>query len=512
MASYRVCKRVVVLTTVILAVIFTVWPLPAKADGGPIVDPMLFAKLKEGQQVAVVTLKDMNEAYVDLFISILDQTNESHEVVFFVPLGVKASAFSVLEQDSFAFNESLTRQLDLALFQNYREDQQFMQSLFAGALLSNGVWLTPLWLPFLLTGCEAPAPISTFKTESSEVSVFGLDETTDLEALISTTGLDPAVTETLSRLKGQQIAVVKLNTKPHGTAIGSVGAGSSGAEPGLHLSWATSLTPSESGATYAYPLGTGAAWAHPIEMTRVYVVAPMELDFTVRYPKLGVNRSGFVRKESSYEPRIAGSTKVRAYAVDTAYHQPVSFFLGYTSPNSPSYGYPRRMNVWRVTYTNSNAAEDILITVRESSGSSFGDRVRQAGPQQALIIGLIIAALFWILAWWLLIPRLLGRDRKIGGLWGFSLTYLGWNLLLFLPGAILYFFFSLGGQGVALLLVAVLFGGASVLIFTLRHLDKLGKLGISTGEAIKAFVIVTLVSNGAYLLFVLGYAKLVSAI
>jgi hypothetical protein len=503
MLSYRLGKRVGVLTAVILAVVSTVWPLPAKADGGPIVDPMLFAKLKEGQQVAVVTLKDMNSADVDLFVSILDQTDESHEVVFFVPLGVKASAFFVLEQDFFAFNESLTNRLDSALFQGYREDQQFMQSLFAGALLTNGVWLTPLWLPLLFTGCEAGAaltPISTFQTASSEVSIYGLDEDTDMEALISTTGLDPSVTDTLSHLKGQQIAVVKLNTEPRGTATGSAGADSSGGEPGLHLSWMTSLAPSESGATYAYPLGTGAAWAHPIEMTRVYVVAPMKLDFTVQYPKLGVNRSGFVRKQGYYEPRIIGSTEVPAYAVDEATDQ----VIGHIAPS--------RMRIWRVTYTSSNAAQDILITVRESSGSSFGDRARRAGPQQALIIGLIIAALFWILAWWLLMPRLLGRDRKIGGLWRFSLTYLGVNLLLFLPGAILYFFFSLGAQAVALFLLAVLFGGASVLIFALRHLNKLGQLGISTGQAIRAFIIVTLVSNGAYLLFVLGYAKLVSAI
>jgi len=379
-------KRISILTAILLAVILsTAWPLPAKADGGPMVDPNLFAKLKEGQQVAVIQFHDTNTASVDLFISILDQTGESHEIVFFVPLGVKADGFAVREQDSLAFNDQFTNRLDMTLFQSYRQDQQFMQYLFAGALLTNGVWLTPLWLPLLFTGCaEAPPPISTFKTDSSEVSIFGLDESTDLEALISTTGLDPSVTETLSRLRGQQIAVVNLRTQPQQAATGPASESAEPtSEPGLHLSWQTTLATGESGATYAYPLGTGAAWAHPIEMTRVYVLVPEELDFTVKYPKLGVNRSGFVKKQSSYEPRIADSGEGPAYAVDKASDVSIYPFRG-------------KLNIWRVTYANSNA-----------------------------------------------------------------------------------------------------------------HLNK---LGVSTAQGVRAFIIVTLASNGAYLLFVFGYAKLVGVV
>jgi hypothetical protein len=448
-----------------------------------------------GQQVAIIQFHDTTTASVDLFISILDQTGESHEIVFFVPLGVKAEGFGVWEQDSITFNDQFTNRLDMTLFQSYRQDQQFMQYLFAGALLTNGVWLTPLWLPLLFTGCAEPPPlISTFKTESSEVSIFGLDESTDLEALISTTGLDPSVTETLSRLRGQQIAVVNLHTQPQQAATGpaSESAEPTG-EPGLHLFWQTTLATGESGATYAYPLGTGAAWAHPIEMTRVYVLVPEELDFTMQYPKLGANCSGFVKKQSSYEPRIADSGEESAYAVDTATDVSLYPFRG-------------RLNIWRVTYANSNAAEDILLTVNPSSGTSLGTSLRRAGTQTAFFIGLIVAALFWIMAWVFLMPRLLGKDRKIKGLWRLSLTYIGWNALLFVPGAILYFIFSFGAQAIALFLLVILFGAASVLTFALRHLNR---LGVSTAQGIRAFVIVTLVSNGAYLLFVFGYAKLV---
>ena len=118
-----------VLVAILLAIMFVAWPLPAKADGGPMVDPNLFAKLKEGQQVAVIQFHDTDTASVDLFISILDQTGESHEIVFFVPLGVKADGFAVREQDSLAFNEQYTRRLDMPLFQVYRRDQEFIPSV-----------------------------------------------------------------------------------------------------------------------------------------------------------------------------------------------------------------------------------------------------------------------------------------------------------------------------------------------------------------------------------------------
>ena len=252
-----ILRRLGALTAISLTM-FIALAVPAKADGGPVVDPLLFTKLKEGQQVAVVTLIDQNSATIDLFVSILDQTGQSHEVAYFVPLGVQASGLSVREENSLAFNNSLVKALDAAIYNDFNLNQGFVRALFAGALLTNGVWLTPLWLPFLLTSCgEATPPVATFSTASSEVSVFSIDDSTDLQALIGTTGLDPSVKETLSRLKGQQIAVVNLRTTPSAAAPGSSTARQG--EPGLHLSWRTALSATKDGATYVYPLGTGAA-------------------------------------------------------------------------------------------------------------------------------------------------------------------------------------------------------------------------------------------------------------
>jgi hypothetical protein len=456
-----------------------------------------------GQQVAVIRLQDTSTATVDLFVSILDQTGESHAITYFVPLGIKPAGFQVNEEDSLTFANIQTANPDWIIFQDYRQDKQFVTNLFGGALLTNGVWLTPLWLPMLLSSCSAPEPpVSSFTTESSQVNVFNIDETTDLDALISTTGLDASVKDTLSRLQGQQIAVIKLNTSPRIGSSEQTGTGQSTGDPGLHLSWVTSLSEGQRGMTYAYPLGTGASWANPIEMTRVYIIAPLDINFKVQYPKFGANRSGFVKKEWRYEPRIMGYANVSAYAVDDATGQSAYYM-------SPSIRYDQPVRVWRVTYTNSNSAEDIMITVTPSNGMTFGAFLRQKGPEAAGVIGLIVAVLFWILAWYFLVPRLVGKNAPVRGLWRISLTYIAWNLLLFLPGGVLYLFVSNGVTLFPLIFMFILFGGASVLIFSIRHLDRLNEV---SGKGIKIFAAVTGASGGAYLLFALGYALLVGVL
>ena len=498
MSGLRIKVTAFIAIAVIIASVII--PTPVSADGGPMVDPLLFAQLQEGQQVAVIRLQDNNTTSVDLFVSILDKTGESHDVTYFVPLGIGPRNFQVTQEDSVSFANSQTANLDQLIFQNYQQNQQILEGLFAGALLTNGVWLTPLWLPMLLNSCSSPsAPVATFTTPSSQISIFNIDETTDLDALISTTGLNPSVKDALSRLKGQQIAVINLETSPSTSSIQPSVTTSPAGEPGLHLSWVTSLTASKKGQTYAYPLGTGASWASPIVMTSVYVVAPQDLNFGVQYPKLGINRSGFVQNGGKYEPNIASYTSVSAYAVDEGTGQ----LLNNGTPAPPT------MRVWRVTYTNSNSTKDITITVNPNHGTAFGTYLRNKGPGIALIIGILVAILFWILAWCFLAPRLVGKNKRIRGLWQMSLPYLGLNLVLFIPGGILLLFFYFGVSIIPLVLLVLLFGFASIRIFVPHQRDRLKEV---SGKAFKIFFAITAASGVAYLLFAVGYAWLVKAI
>ncbi len=491
---------------VVLLAAPVVWPITVKADGGPAVDPSLFSKLKEGQQVGVVTINDLDTVSVDLFVSILDQTGESHDIVYFVPLGSKASGFSVNEEDSLSFGKSLTDHLDATIFQYQQESQEFVRLLFAGALMTNGAWLIPAWIPVLLTSCgeaQGPAALSTFTTESSQVDVFAIDENTDLNSLISTTGLDPSVTDTLERLKGQQIAVIKLRTTPASPQPPSTSGTPPTGEPGLHLSWQSATNPGKDGPTYTYPLGTGAAWANPITMTRVYVVALPNMHFEISYPKLGVNRSGMVvGAGGQYVPRIVSAGDTAAYAVDTATNELMN----------QRYSYPAaawRVNVWRATYANSNSDRDITITVKKgASMSTLGQRLRNAGPFNALWFGMIAAAVLWVLAWWLLMPRLLGKGITFRDLLAPSLGFLGLGLLLFIPGAFFYFVTSFANNPLEGLYITVpLFAAASLFI-----LDRLAKLDVKGWRAIRSVALVTLASGGAYLLVAVGYASLAGAL
>jgi hypothetical protein len=461
-------------------------PFQARADGGPVVGPALWQFLREGQQVAVVELRDTGTAEVNLFISLLDNTGESHEVTFFVPLGFGAASFGVYEEDLYIFDQANTRDLDQFIYDDVRRRQGAISALFGATLLTNGIWLLPLWLPVLLTGCGEAPPLATFETESSQVSIYGLEADTDLDALIATTGLDPSVRDTLLRLQGQQIAVVDLQTTPQGTGGGPSGDGPA-RETGLHLRWTTSL--GESGGTYHYPLGTGSAWYHPIEITRVYVVAPPGLDFDIEYPRLGTDLSGYDGRTQ----RITSRTSFPAYAIDGA---------------RGDFG-----RVWRAIYTQSNAAEDIAITARPQSAlSKMLVGFQSAGTTgTALLVGFIVALACWLLSWRYLMPRLLRRTspQHPNTLWHYPLVYTGVNIALLIPGAILYLFWSFTGSAVTLAFLFLLFGGVAAAIFGLGHLRNLSN---SPSVALRAFVLVTLASNGAYLVFALVYAALTGII
>jgi hypothetical protein len=476
----------------LIAMIAVFLPVPAIADGGPAVSYELWASLKEGQQVAVVTLLDKDRARVDLFISILDKTEQSHEIVFFVPLGTKTSYFNAIEKSLYHFEQQNTRDLDTIIRASATRKQHALQVLFSGALLTNGALLVPLWAPVLLAGCAAaePKPEVTLQTESSQIDIYGIEEDTNLDALIQTTGLPSSVVDTLSRLKGQQIAVVRLQTTPwsEGEAITPPGEPSS--EPGLHLSWQTTLIPAESGTTYSYPLGTGEAWSKPIELTRVYVVAPKGLDFDTKYPKLGSDESGFDIIEGAH---ISKYFQIPAYAVDEA---------------RGDFG-----RVWRATYTMSNPSEDVVIATKpQSAYSRFLARAEETALMTSFFFAIVVGLLVWVLAWTFLMPRFLrgSAGPQVELRWYHALVYPGINIVLMVfPGSVFYFFFLLGMPLPALLGAFLVLGGGIIGLFWGIHS---GHLGVSQGKGLLAFILTSLCGSGAYLVLAVVFAKIIRVI
>jgi len=505
-------KKFCLASVFVIASLLISLPVPASADGGPILsDPELWAQLEEGQQTAVVTLKGDNTIDVDLFVSLLDSSGQSHEIVFFIPLGTAPTDFSVIDKTSLDFDQGLTEELDEALRKEAQSKRNVCLSLLSATLVTNGGWMLVPLFPLLLSGCTAVAPEATYETDSSRVDIYGLDEDTDLEVLINTAGLDSSVQETLSRVRGQQIAIVTLQTQP--PMPSDDGPHRPTGQPGIHVAWTTALVPQSASAAYSYPLGTGSSWAHPIELTRVYVVAPPGMDFAVQYPTLGTDYSGYSGYSGFIQilfdplkPRITGHYDISAYAVDEA---------------RGDFGH-----IWRATYTQSNSAEDIVVSVNSAGG--FITTVRCSllgwGVVPTFLLGLLIALVLWVTAWRYFMPRMLRmeyrwRDSK---LWDDSLIYLGINAAVMLAAAVaagMAFILGVatgstfgviaGSIVAALIILAALFGVPSILIFLKRHQLS---LGVSKGRMVTAYIVVALVANSAYLALAFGYAALLGAI
>lgn len=493
-----------------LAFVLALWfgpQRPALADGGPILsDPQLWSQLQEGQQIAVVSLGADDRAQVDLFVSMLDRSGESHEITYFVPLGASSAGFKVAELTSLDFDNQLTQPLDARLraeaARSVSHRRNVRWALWVGTLLINGGGSWPVWVLWALAGCApagSVAPVATYETPGSSVSVYGLDQDTDLQALIQTTGLDPAVQQTLARLEDQRIAVVKLRTQPQ--PQGSSSPYNPVGQPGLHLSWSTTLQAQADGARYAYPLGTGSSWAHPIELTRVYVTASPGVDFSVQFPRLGPDRSGYSLGgwTGQSRPRIQG-VQESAHAVEDA---------------AGDWG-----RVWRVTYMQSNSSEDVVITRLPSlSGVTRAtqDALGRAGRERAVewltwLLAIAMALGLWLVAWRYTMPNLLGVSYRWRD-WRLYRDALAWSLLYPLTN----------GIALALSVVAVIVtsGLALVVGLPLVLITALGTIsivlfirsyarhpGISRWRALAAYVLVVLLANAAYLLFALGYAWL----
>jgi hypothetical protein len=517
----------------ILVLVLALPPLEAaRADGGIVVsDPSLWAWIEEGQQIAVVHLAKGDLAKVDLFITMNDRSGQSHEVTFFVPLGVSAGNFQVVEQGSREFDEALTGELDASLrdYQGLKANfnANIRSALLLGTLTTNGLWTGLIYVPLLLSSCTAQVtPVATFSTESSQIAIYSMDESMDIQGLIETTGLDASVKDTLESLQGQQIAVVKLQTKVASSEEDDwLPSTQDKGQPGIHLAWDSKLVPAFEGDTYTYPLGTGRAWASPIELTRVYVVAPTGVDFTASYPPMGTDLSGIGGGSpwGGLASRIywkIDTAESPAYAVDEAFG---------------SYGH-----LMRLTYIKSNADRDITLTRLGQVAAATSRNIRSANAQNFLssttwLIALLVGLGMWLVSWRYVMPRLTGvpYSWRKGKLYGDALK---WSLLYPAATIVSLILVGLVGIGFAFLLFSVLFrynyagseftqivmgillavpllvailGLANAFFYSLRNAKR---LNISRWRAFGAYLLVVLSANVLYVLFAVAYGWLVTLI
>lgn len=510
---------------------------PAHADGGPILsDTELWGQIEEGMQIAVVRLDAQEDtAQVDLFASLLDASGESHEITFFVPLGRHPTGFGVSEESSLDFDTARTEELDERLADAAAQEAQYkalMQvSFLPGALVMvPWSWLYPLAGYISLSTMGLQGPMATFQTEHSRVALYDVDADADIEELIAITGLDPAVQETLRRFAGQQIAVITMQTQPTATETKSQGYLGASGQPGLHLAWTTTLIPGDEGGAYAYPLGTGSAWARPIQLTRVYVVAPPGVDFRMTYPRLGRNRSGYVTGSFGFghpTPRIMEYTTLGTFS-----DAHVTYLPGYAVDQAVG-DFDR---VWRATYVQSNAAEDVVVTrvedlLPETRAALRRPAVRQWVMRFTWAVGLPAALAIWVAAYRCAMSRRLNIPYRWADpkLWkhavGWALVYPLSNVvplsvlvvLASFPQFMRWLSRYLGetitrvlgiAAGIAAIVLFILasFGIVSGFLFV-RHARH--RTGTPWRRAAGAYALVIATSSVGYGLFVLVYLALV---
>jgi hypothetical protein len=490
--------RRLLLVLITMVVTLAAVALPAYADGAPVIRQRdVWEALEEGQQIAVVALGADGAVGTDLFISLIDHSGVPHEVTFFLPLGWDASGFTVVEEDSSDFEGLLTAPLDERLKQAvvseryYERDLRF--SLLAGSWVISGSWTWPLMAMFALSACasDAPQPLDVLHTESSQVSIYGIDEDTDLAALIATTGLDPSVQATLRMFEGQQIAVVNMRTQaPPGGDTSGYYQREAESQRGLHLSWNSQAADrGDGGWEHRYPLGTGGAWARPIPLTRVYVTAPAGLGFRVEYPSYGQDLSDTYTR--------AWYSRVAQYRMFSERDETAFAVVQRTTPQG---------QLWRGVYTQANPSEDLRI-VRDAAAEEAAReavsnlRLRTWTSRWSWVFSVVVAAAAWVVCWRYVMSRRLGISYRWnqGTLWRDALTYPVANSLIL---GVLYVLVSSLGKLENLfiwLLIAVIAAAAVVLPLPLSSMLFARAHEQKKAEATKGFWIVAALANACHL-------------
>jgi hypothetical protein len=104
-------------------------------------------------------------------------------------------------------------------------------------------------------------------------------------------------------------------------------------------------------------------------------------------------------------------------------------------------------------------------------------------------------------------PRFLGKHNGKRLEWTFALIYPAINIgVIIFPGSLLYLFFLFGLTFPSLAILFVVLAGVSIGFFEIIHG---GHFGVSRGIATRAFIFVSLVSSGAYLILSFAFAKLI---
>jgi len=295
---------------VLLAGLAGVGAVPARADGMILAPAFTLRGIRETTQTAFIEVRRDHSVLVDMYIGVRDESGKGRPIIFAVPFFSKPQQFSA--------NEVAQREIKR---RSARADEILRQYWSARARLEQA---PARLIPLFSVLCTPASPAlfvaarkasqrgqtgggETYTTEHSRIEIIETTTRGDLGALAKRYGLPEQAMQAISRYLGKPVAIITIRPLPARTGpvrdsrvIAS--------QPVLHLRFAQQMRrwrydADSSGWKYAYPLGTGAAWAKPISRTEIYVVADARLNIVTDFPDEGGLSS--YASSARVSPRVA---------------------------------------------------------------------------------------------------------------------------------------------------------------------------------------------------------------
>ncbi len=397
---------------------------PADADGMLLAPSSVLSLLGEQSQIAVVDIRPDKTANINLFISLSDNSTESHEVQFLLPLQTLPLDFAAKEitQDQFRKQRLVpldnlfwAAQAELAHFRNRLDAAYTLGALAAGPVSLAGRFHEAYKKTQLVPGGGVVAPAATLsvKTAHSSVAVYGSLSLPQLEALAGMPNLPAKVRNTLTGYVNRPFALVRLHTVPAATATALVNLNQrhqpEEQKPGVLFMFSQQMVERDGAFRYDYPLGTGTAWQNPIGLTEVWVTAPEDAPLEVAFPD---------------RPRLKDLTYGKG-------------MLALTKQSAAWAAKGEQVHL--ASWYQENPDRDVAVLLRRGSESEFviARRERDRISRVALAFP-VLGALTWLLSFAIVVrpharSKELGTWKALTTSWGFAYLWLTFPALLFTP-------------------------------------------------------------------------------
>jgi hypothetical protein len=355
----------------------------AHADGLLLAPSDVLRGFSEQAQVAVMDVRPDQTVTVDLFISLMDTSAESHEVDFLLPLQTLPKGFQATEVSGTRFSKQKLGPLDSIIHtaaRHARGEAWKREKLYdLGALLAGPlavVWAGP-WDEEMSRGlggsgaAEPPGPEMTVRTEHTKVAIYASLKPDELQALANLPEMPPQVRQVLAGYVGRPFALVHMRTLP---GVATIPRGASPVGPpdlGIHFAFTQGMLPEEGtkAVCYRFPLGTGQGWTQPIGLSEIAVTAPDSLNLDVNCPDRNPETE-VIQKGVALGRTIGAAARGR--------------------------------QLWYTVYWDENPSRDVEIRLRP--GPSAFQRSRVLAPWRHLgwVIGFpAIALAAWLGSYWL---------------------------------------------------------------------------------------------------------------